>query len=328
MPEVTVSVHMITYNHQDYVKDAIEGVLMQKTDFPVELMISDDCSTDNTREIIARYAAKYPKVIKPVFRERNLGSMRNFVDTFQYCTGTYIAMCEGDDYWTDPLKLQKQVDFLKRNPSCRLCFHPSTMLFVDGTGRVLEEGLKGPEERIVPSAAVIGGVYIRMVTMVFAAEIMRSVPDFLQRSPYGDLPLQLLCAHRGPVGYLGGRPMSVYRRGAVGSWSAEQGEDKKTQKAWALKRLKDHFTCFDLFDDYTGHKYAGILKKRKEVMRLAYILQMQSFSNKLEVAREMSKNVKPLIFRDWKITVRIMARYFLGKNLYERVEAIKENNKK
>lgn len=110
-----VSVCMITYNHESFIVQAIDGVLMQKTNFSIELIIGEDCSTDCTRKVVVDYAEKYPEVIKLQLPNENKGMIRNFVETMQAATGKYIALCEGDDYWTDPLKLQKQVDFLEEN---------------------------------------------------------------------------------------------------------------------------------------------------------------------------------------------------------------------
>ncbi|MDN5292277.1 MAG: hypothetical protein PWQ06_2516 [Anaerophaga sp.] len=117
-----VSVWMITYNHERYIAQAIEGVLMQKTNFKIELVIGEDCSTDNTAQIIKEYEKKYPQIIKPRFNQTNLGVIPNMIKTLNECTGKYIALCEGDDYWTDPYKLQKQVDFLEKNPDHIMCF--------------------------------------------------------------------------------------------------------------------------------------------------------------------------------------------------------------
>lgn len=111
-----VSVHMMSYNHEKFIGKAIQGVLSQQVNFPVEIVISDDCSTDNTQKIIMEYAERYPGIVKPVLRFKNLGGRDNFRDTFDYCHGKYIAICEGDDYWVHPQKLQKQVDFLESHP--------------------------------------------------------------------------------------------------------------------------------------------------------------------------------------------------------------------
>lgn len=113
--EIIVSVCMITYNHEKFISEAIEGVLMQKTTFPIELIIGEDCSTDATRSICVDYKKNYPEIIKLQLPETNKGMMRNFIENMQAATGKYIALCEGDDYWTDPYKLQKQVDMLEVN---------------------------------------------------------------------------------------------------------------------------------------------------------------------------------------------------------------------
>lgn len=123
MFEPKVSICMITYNHEAFITEAIEGVLMQKTSFPMKLMIGEDNSTDATRTICEEYAIKYPDVIELLPKEdQNLGMMPNFIRTLQVCTGEYIALCEGDDYWTDENKLQRQVDLLEENKKYSLCF--------------------------------------------------------------------------------------------------------------------------------------------------------------------------------------------------------------
>ena len=126
---IVVSVCMITYNHEQYIAEAIEGVLMQKTDFPIELIIGEDCSTDKTREICIAYQQKYPEIIKLQLPDKNKGIMRNFIENMQAAQGKYIALCEGDDYWTDPRKLQKQVDFLDANEDFSMCCHRYKILY-------------------------------------------------------------------------------------------------------------------------------------------------------------------------------------------------------
>lgn len=114
--EIKVSILSITYNHEKYISQAIESFLKQKTNFKFEIVIADDASTDNNQSIIKDYHQKYPEIINPILREQNVGMNYNFSDAIKKCKGKYIALCEGDDYWTDPIKLQKQVDFLEANP--------------------------------------------------------------------------------------------------------------------------------------------------------------------------------------------------------------------
>lgn len=124
MPSPVVSVCIITYNHGKFIRKCIEGVLMQETDFAFEIIIGDDCSTDNTAAVIREMQALHPHIIKPIFHSSNVGGVNN---AYKYCypklTGKYVAICEGDDFWTDKQKLQKQVDFMERHPSVSLCFH-------------------------------------------------------------------------------------------------------------------------------------------------------------------------------------------------------------
>ena len=122
-----VSICCITYNHSQFIRKCLDGFLMQKTDFPIEILIHDDCSTDGTTEIIREYEAKYPDLIFPLYEEENQYQQGKAgeIDFYNYhrARGKYIAYCEGDDYWTNPLKLQKQVDFMETNPEYSVCFH-------------------------------------------------------------------------------------------------------------------------------------------------------------------------------------------------------------
>jgi glycosyltransferase involved in cell wall biosynthesis len=129
MKEPLVSVKMITYNHAPFIPRAIEGVLNQKTDFPYELVIGEDCSTDGTREIVFEYQNKYPDIIRVITSDMNVGMKKNGYRTTKACRGKYIAYCEGDDYWHDPNKLQKQVDYMESRPECGMVFADCDVLY-------------------------------------------------------------------------------------------------------------------------------------------------------------------------------------------------------
>ena len=120
--EPLLSIVTITYNHEPYIRKCIEGVLMQQVNFPIEFIIAEDCSTDGTLAICKEYAEKYPDFIKIITSENNVGALQNEVRAINVANGKYLAFCEGDDYWTDPLKLQKQVDFLENNLDYSVCF--------------------------------------------------------------------------------------------------------------------------------------------------------------------------------------------------------------
>jgi glycosyltransferase involved in cell wall biosynthesis len=118
-----VSICCITYNQGKFITQAINGFLMQKTDFPVEIIVGDDCSNDDTLTVLQPYLSKYPDKIRVVSAAKNVGIHYNLINTLKFCTGKYIALCEGDDYWTDPYKLQKQVDFMEKSPDHIICCH-------------------------------------------------------------------------------------------------------------------------------------------------------------------------------------------------------------
>ncbi len=132
MSNPLVSISCITYNHAPYIRQCLDGFLMQECDFEYEILIHDDASTDGTSDIIREYQEKYPEIIKPIIQTENQWSqgVRGIMAKFNFsrAKGKYIALCEGDDYWTDPLKLQKQVDFLEENPEYSLCCHTYTII--------------------------------------------------------------------------------------------------------------------------------------------------------------------------------------------------------
>lgn len=159
-----VTVKMITYNHAPYVAQAIEGVLAQVTTFPVMLVIGDDCSTDSTPEIIRRYASLYPDRIKAVLRPSNVGMVENFFSLDELVQGKYLAFCEGDDYWDDPYKLQKQVDILEGNASFGLVYTNVRQL-VQGIGfkrEVIRSSY--PEGNVLEE--LLNGAFISTVTVL------------------------------------------------------------------------------------------------------------------------------------------------------------------
>ena len=121
--KIAVSVIVLTYNHKPYIRQALDSILEQKTDFSYEILVGDDASTDGTSEIVREYAQRFPKIIRAFVREKNLGATRNLYDLFERARGTYIANCEGDDYWCDLNKLQHQVDFLNSHLDYSACTH-------------------------------------------------------------------------------------------------------------------------------------------------------------------------------------------------------------
>lgn len=134
---VKVSVLVITYNQERFIKEALDSILNQKVDFSYEVIVAEDCSPDGTRRILQEYEKNYSNIIKPIYREKNLGMIENLLDALTYCKGKYVAFLEGDDYWTNQKKLQKQVDFLDNNPEYLMVAHECSM--VGTNGELIEE---------------------------------------------------------------------------------------------------------------------------------------------------------------------------------------------
>lgn len=211
--EVLVSIRCLVYNHEPYLRQCLDGFVMQKTDFAFEAIVHDDASTDKSADIIREYAAKYPDIIKPIYETENLyskhdGSIKRIMNANTH--GKYIALCEGDDYWTDPLKLQKQFDFMEANPEYTLCFHNAMIHFQNGKNKdrifaELENRDYHPvelyENWLVPTASI----FTRKDTYLQQQPRLNN-PDFL----YGDNPLIVSLAYAGKVHCIN-EIMSVYR---------------------------------------------------------------------------------------------------------------------
>lgn len=138
--KIKVSIMLLAYNHEKYIRQALDSVVRQRTNFRFEAVVGEDCSTDRTREIIREYQKKYPDIIKPLFRKSNLGASKNVVSTLRRCGGEYVAFLECDDYWTDMDKLQKQADYLDAHPECAGVM--TKVAVVDRYGREMVTGPK------------------------------------------------------------------------------------------------------------------------------------------------------------------------------------------
>ncbi len=251
-----VSICCLAYNHEKYIRDALDSFLAQKTSFPIEVLIHDDASTDGTADIIREYEKKYPDIIKPVYQTENQYSkgVKNISGIFNFprAKGRYIAMCEGDDYWTEPDKLEKQVAYLDSHPGCSLCFHSARQVTVDGS---ITDGYMRPyrkDRKVSPEEIIDKTSGYAMNSMVFPVEVVEHIPDYYWNCPIGDIPMQLMMAEKGWAYYMD-EAMSVYRVGVAGSWTAQMksGDYEKKQKEYCRQME----AMYREFDRETGGKY-------------------------------------------------------------------------
>lgn len=198
-----VSIICLTYNHAEYIRQCLEGFLMQQTDFSFEIIVHDDASTDGTAIIVKEYAEKYPDRFVPVLQTVNQYSQGVSIGkTFLYplAKGKYIAECEGDDYWTDPLKLQRQVDFLENHPDYVLC-STDCMMMVEKTGEVFQ-WILGTEDDITPEYLIIDNRIATLTTLYkksVLTDYLNGVEPFMPPFLMGDYPLWLYFASRGKI---------------------------------------------------------------------------------------------------------------------------------
>lgn len=218
-----VSVCMITYNHAAFVEKAILSVFSQVTKFPIELVISDDASSDNTAAIIESLSPPSHVVIKRCLREINVGMLQNFASAIESCSSPYIALLEGDDYWIDPEKLQKQVDFLDLNPDFAICYHPAKI--DSGTGELKDDlALRVRDTSDIYELAK--GNFMHTCSVVFRSKLFGSFPPQFYTSTVGDYFLHMLNAQYGKIKCLPS-PMGVYRVHPGGVWSMQPNMDLK-----------------------------------------------------------------------------------------------------
>lgn len=262
--EIKVSISCITYNHEKYIEHAIQSFLMQKTDFKYEILIHDDASTDSTADIIKKYQQKYPDIIKPILQSENQYSRGvkhiSYTYNFNRAKGKYIALCEGDDYWTDKYKLQKQVDYMESDSECTLCTHSVKRVDTESGNDI---GLIRPSrvnrELDIREFILGGGMFIGTNSILFPKKIIDDLPTWFFDAHAGDYPLQIFLANHGKAYYID-ETMSAYRVNVQGSWT--------NRVYFSYEQRIEHFKrvakMLDEINEYTEYKYnkeVGIRKR-------------------------------------------------------------------
>lgn len=276
-----VSIHCITYNHEPYIRQCLEGFVMQKTNFRFEAIVHDDASTDGTADIIREYTEKYPDIIKPIFETENQyskydGSLDRIMD--EACTGKYIALCEGDDYWTNPNKLQKQVDFLESHLDYSMCFHRALLHYEDG--RQADTIFAKIEDRDYDGAELNENWICATASVMVRKEIneseLKNVVNNDKKLICADTPLFLTAATFGKIRGMSDL-MSVYRKQENGvSYS---GIPYERMIQWGLY-------------EYEIYKVFGEKYKLSAIRKAVNVLTQKCFIDSLSQARFRPK---PLI---------------------------------
>ncbi|NJN27822.1 MAG: glycosyltransferase [Cyclobacteriaceae bacterium] len=282
-----VSVCVITYNHELFIEECLISILSQKIDFEFEVIIGEDGSKDNTKHIIQKIQNKYPGKIQLLPDEGNLGMMPNFIKTLNACTGEYIAVCEGDDYWTDPNKLQKQVDFLENNQDYVACYTDIQHYFEkDGsTIDIIQDGI----DTINISDLFIKN-YVTTLTAVFRNGLLKIHEEFSSLS-IGDWPLFTMLSQYGKIKRL---PLitGVYRIHDSNYFQAKSYQEKKLKVTEATEFLYRHL-----------HPPYRSLAGERLVDHYYVLAVLYGSANQWDAAVEYYQKMQGLISNAWSIKV-------------------------
>lgn len=247
---ITVTTMITSYNHEQYISEAIDSAISQQGAFIHEILISDDGSTDRTPEIIDEYAQKYPYLIKNISHKTNVGISANMKHCFEQATGKYLAVLEGDDYWTDVKKLEKQVTFLEKNKDCSMVFSRINLLNKSGKFQLLDRHNGLPNK-------LTGNHFIKELSLIvnfsccmFKTDLLKKLPEILYKDRLSEISLAFYLEKFGKIGFMS-TPLSVYRQHASGVWS---GADRK-------KQLQSGLQCRQTAYEVCRDKYKPQLKK-------------------------------------------------------------------
>ncbi len=309
-----VSVCCLTYNHEKYLSRALDSILIQKTTFPIEIIVHDDASADGTRNIINEFAKKYPEIIRPVFQESN--QLKSDIGLYQIYTkyvfplakGKYIAICEGDDFWSDQAKLQIQIDFMEKQPECTVCFHKAGILkngetnfdiYKDYHKRILNGRSEFTfndllQDNVIPNCSV---VYRNTRT---------EFPDLFGNIIFPDWPLHLIYAKNGKLGYIN-KFMAVHHDHESGLWNGNSMINKtKSIISFYIDLLsyleaQYHPTIYTMLDRYShgfepvdfgsdfeiGYSY-GLVRNQREINKLQEELNSVFQSGSWKMAKKIT----------------------------------------
>ncbi len=268
-----VSVSLVTFNHEKFIAQAIESVLMQEVDFSYEIIIGEDFSSDRTRSIVIDYQKQYPDKIRLILPEENLGcyGQKIFVQTLQASLGKYIAILDGDDYWTTPNKLQQQVDYLDNHPECAICFHDVTTIFEDNAGLPRRYNDYQPSQ-FSELENILKSNFIPTCSTLYRRGLFSEFPDWYYDTVCGDWVLHVLNARHGKIGYIN-KSMGVYRVHQNGLFSSMK----------KIQQLKEAIKFYELLNEYLEFEYNHIIKS-EEIYR--YLTCLSIYQQEGTLARQ------------------------------------------
>lgn len=279
-----ISIAIITFNHVEFIERALTSVIEQKTNLNIEILIGDDGSTDGTSDIVKRYEKKYPDKIKAFYHDRSQvihvngrpTAKHNYLNNLKHARGKYVAILDGDDYWIDVNKLQKQWDFMEQHPDCSTCFH-AVEIFSDADKK--SHIARPPKKReryflhdLIPDN------FIHTSSVMFRHDRERDVPDWFYETTFGDWVQHLLRAQTGYLGYID-ECMSTYRLHAGGRWSSYNTKNK----------IKESIEILEHFNRHTGYQYKNEITTAIQRFKYNLVLKLLDIGDVSEARLQLSK---------------------------------------
>ncbi|MEK3825527.1 glycosyltransferase [Paenibacillus sp. FSL K6-1558] len=293
--KIICSVLLVTYNHEKYIQQAIESILEQKTNFNYEIIVADDCSTDQTNNIIAEYANEYPELFKILPEQDNLGITLNYKRGFAACDGEYLAVLEGDDYWTDPQRLQKHVDFLESNKACVLTFNQFVVHDMKKKRHKVQPWSWDKSFQLINTSELVLDNFIgNFSTCVYRTKNIKMIKESLYELTVYDWMTNIVVSQEGLIAYLP-EVMSVYRLHPNGTWSQKDEVEKLNE---TIKLIDD----YDYFLEKLYHEEFKLHKNRL-VERISIIEGPLDIKNKESVKNIIKKYIPPIFIHFLKLVI-------------------------
>lgn len=236
--KIKVSVIVLAYNRENFITNALDSIVKQKVDFPFEVVVGEDCSTDNTARICMEYQEKYPDIVKVTRNKENLGLLDNFVSAYNRCKGEYIAICDADDFWINKHKLQIQADFLDQNKEYSACFHRALNYYQDDGSKSISNGLHQKKRNTVLD--IINSNPVTFSTSMFRRGLFGEFPSWFNQVKSNDFAVNVLNAEHGDF-YFMNKIMTVYRRHRESVWGMSTFEKQALISVLSRQILIEHY---------------------------------------------------------------------------------------
>lgn len=295
-----VSVSLVAYNAEAYIKDAIDGCLMQQVKFPYEIIIHDDASKDRTPQIILDYANKHPEII-PIIQTENQFSKGYEINgkiVIPQARGKYIAFLEADDYWIDPLKLQKQVDFMEKHPEVSMCFTAAKVMEASGSNKDVIQRYRNYDSVCSADDVInMGGRLANMGSALVRKSIYDNLPDWYNLSQIWDNTVPLLALIHGNIQYLN-EITAVYRYNVPGSWTQKNVRNYKNR----TKSIGRTLALLDGFNEDTDYKFDKLIKRKTRLISIGLLLLLDP---QKEDFKKYYSRLNPPLKLEYKVFHRI-----------------------